>query len=132
MGCASERKSPVPEKKQKLSTKSKAEKSASATGKYFCLECLEDWLLGKKEEQFAAICRSDSSSVARHKARWHKIPESQTCTIVPSTSPKLSAVRNRCARPSNEGLEALIPIQLSARKHQRKRVLRNSSRMRLT
>ena len=81
MGCASERKSPVPEKKQKLSTKSKVEKSASARGKYFCLECLEDSLLDKKEEKFAAICRSDSSSVARHKA-----------------------VRNRCARPSNEGI----------------------------
>ena len=104
MGCASERKSPVPEKKQKLSTKSKAEKSASATGKYFCLECLEDSLLGKKEEKFAAICRGDSSSVARHKARWHKIPESQTCTIVPSTSPEVNAIRNRCARPRNEGI----------------------------
>ena len=104
MGCALERKSPVPVKKQKLSTKSKAEKSASATGKYFCLECLEDSLLGKKEEKFAAICRSDSSSVARYKARWHKIPESRTCTIVPSTSPEVNAVRNRCARPRNEGI----------------------------
>ena len=49
MGCANERKSPVPEEKQKLSTKSSTEKSTSATGKYFCVECLEDSLLGKRK-----------------------------------------------------------------------------------
>ena len=68
------------------------------------MECLEDLLLGKKEEKFATICRSDSSSVARHNTRWHKTPESQLCAIVPSTLPELNAVRNRCARPSKEGM----------------------------
>ena len=102
-GCASETKAPIPEKKQKLPLRRKPERTASAE-KYFCMQCLEISLLGKREERFATLCRSDTYSIARHKARWHNTPEYHTCTIVPSTAPEVKALRNRYVKPNVQGM----------------------------
>ena len=87
-------KNPVPEKKQKL-TISRPEKRNE---KYACLECLESCLRGKREEKFTTLCRTDTSTIKRHKSRWHNTLDTQACTVVPFTSPKAKAVGERYAK----------------------------------
>ena len=89
-------------KKQKFTAKLKAEKPANIE-KYYCLECLDISLCGKKE-RFATLCRSDTSSISRHKARWHKTPESHACTIVPSTAPEVKTIRIRYSKSSEQSM----------------------------
>ena len=82
---------PVPEKKRNLGP-TKAEKSRE---KYACIECLKLSLLGKRDEKFASLCRNDTSSIKRHKERWHKEAESSKCTIVPSNAPEIQSLRDQ-------------------------------------
>ena len=108
-GCASETRASVPEKKQKFTAKLKAEKPANIE-KYYCLECLDISLRGKKEERFATLCRNDTSSISRHKARWHKTPESHTCTIVPSTAPEVKTIRIRYSKSNEQSMVNVAAI----------------------
>ena len=66
--------------------------------KYICLECLESCLRSKREEKFASLCRTDASTIKRHKSRWHNTIETQACTVVPFASPEAKAVRERYAK----------------------------------
>lgn len=61
--------------------------------KYVCLQCLKQHLQGKRDKRFANICRADASSVKRHKQRWHSLPNSAQCTIVPESAPEVSALK---------------------------------------
>lgn len=63
--------------------------------KHVCLQCLELSLQGKHEERFASICRLDSSSIQRHKGRWHKLLGRKACTFVPASSPAASRIRDK-------------------------------------
>lgn len=84
---------PVPAKKTKsvaLNTK-KSEK-------HVCLQCMELHLQGKRDERFTSICRLDSSSIKRHKERWHNLPNSEPCTFVPSTAPDIAIIVDKYAQ----------------------------------
>ena len=63
--------------------------------KHVCSQCLQLSLQGKHEERFSSICRLDSSSVQRHKERWHKLPERKACTFVPTSSPAACRIRDK-------------------------------------
>lgn len=91
-GCASDKQTSV-----SLVKKIKVAKGERASEKFFCLECLELSLQGKgeREERFTTICRTDPSSVKRHKDRWHKLPSLQNCTIVPSTAREVRALKHK-------------------------------------
>ena len=81
---------PVPEKKNKtvgLNTK-KSEK-------HVCLQCMELHLQGKRDERFTSICRLDSSSIKRHKERWHNLPNNKSCSFVPSTAPEVAILADK-------------------------------------
>lgn len=98
-GCATKTKDdPVPVKKQKLGS---SNKSVTKSEKFFCVQCLKMSLIGKREERFATLCRIDESSVARHKARWHNTPESHVCTVIPSTAPEVTALRNQYGKSTS-------------------------------
>ena len=83
----------IPAKKQKSLATNKNVKSSE---KYVCIKCLELSLRGERDEKFASLCRSDSSSVNRHKERWHKGEESRSCTIVPSSAPEVQSMQKDC------------------------------------
>ena len=87
----------VPEKKQKLTMPS-MRRPEKKNEKYICLECLESCLRSKREEKFASLCRTDASTIKRHKSRWHNTIETQACTVVPFASPEAKAVRERYAK----------------------------------
>lgn len=87
-GCFGEEKHPIPEKKRK-----KVDNKADKGKKYVCLQCLEQHLKGKQDERFTSMCRADTSSITRHKKRWHYLPDAKPCTIVPESAPEVSALR---------------------------------------
>jgi hypothetical protein len=64
------------------------------------MECLKLSLLGKRDEKFASLCRNDTSSIKRHKERWHKEAESSKCTIVPSNAPEIQSLRKQDSKAS--------------------------------
>ena len=70
-------------------------KARDTKEKHVCLQCLELSLQGKHEERFTSVCRLDSSSIQRHKERWHKLLERKTCTFVPISSPAASRIRDK-------------------------------------
>ena len=82
---------PVPEKTRKI-VPIKAGKNQE---KYVCIECLKQSFLGKRDGKFASLCRSDTSSIKRHKERWHKEAESTKCTVVPSNAPEVQSLRKQ-------------------------------------
>ena len=90
-GRATEKHS-IPEKKKKTDDQNKQPKN---TVKYFCLECLEISLQGKMDERCVTLSRVNTSSVNRHKMRWHNTPQTQQCTIVPSTAPEVQQLNAR-------------------------------------
>ena len=71
-------------------------KNVKSSEKYVCTKCLELSHRGERDEKFASLCRSDSSSVNRHKERWHKGEESRSCTIVPSSAPEVQSMQKDC------------------------------------
>lgn len=83
---------PIPQKRQHLGPTNKIEKSSE---KCVCIECLELSFLGKREEKFASLRRSDSYSLKRHNDRWHKEEKSCNCTIIPSTAPDVQKLWNK-------------------------------------
>lgn len=87
----------MPEKKQKLTMLS-MRRPEKRNDKYVCLECLENCLRGKREEKFASLCRTDASTIKRHKSRWHNTIETQAYTVVPFASPEAKTVRERYAK----------------------------------
>ena len=113
-GGGSKKKDPVPEKRTKIEAKTKPKR---AVEKYYCMECLELYFSGKREERFAMLCRIDVSSVNRHKNRWHTTSESCMYTVVPSTAPQVKALERRYAKsvPTPAALSKVAPssIQLS-------------------
>jgi hypothetical protein len=64
---------------------------------------LKQHLQGKRDKRFVTICRADASSVKRHKQRWHSLPNSIQCTIVPELAPEVSALKKegREAKPND-------------------------------
>ena len=71
--------------------------------KYVCLQCLKQHLQGKRDKRFANICRADASSVKRHKQRWHSLPNSAQCTIVPESRLKILKKEYREVKPKQQG-----------------------------
>lgn len=86
-GCASK---VLPEKKQKV----KSTESES----YTCLQCFELHLKGKRDKRFASLCRMDTSSVKRHKERWHNLPDAKACDILPATAPEVASLKEKYAK----------------------------------
>ena len=82
---------PVPEKKCKIVPM----KVGKSQEKYVCTECLKPPFLGKRDEKFASLYRSDTSSIKQHKERWHKEAESTKCTVVPSNAPEGQSLRKQ-------------------------------------
>ena len=88
-GCASSSKEVIPEKRQKIS---------SEKGSFTCLQCFELHLKGKRDERYKSVCRTDHSTVQRHKNRWHSIPGSKLCTIVPTAAKEVSSLKLKYAK----------------------------------
>ena len=74
------KKEPVPQK----IVQSASETAAKAQEKYFCLECFEVCLKGRRKEYFATVCRIDTSSINRHKQRWHNHRNIRTRMLIGS------------------------------------------------
>ena len=75
---------------------------------YVCLECLKQHLQGKRDKRFANICRADASSVKRHKQRWHSLPNSVQCTIVPESAPEVSALKKEYRKVKQKDSSAVL------------------------
>ena len=50
---------------------------------------------GKRDEKYTGLCRKDHSTIKRHKDRWHSMPGSVNCTILPSLSLEIAALRKK-------------------------------------
>ena len=89
--------SQIPTKKRKLSSTctKKGEQQ-----KYLCLECFEAALQRKSDEKYSQICRWDTTSVKRHKFRWHLPPKSESCTFVSSNSSEVQMLRQKYDKAS--------------------------------
>lgn len=83
-GCASTSKEVIPEKKQKVS---------SEKDSFTCLQCFELHLKGKRDVRFTSLCRTDYSTVERHKKRWHNLPGTKLCMIVPSAAKEVASLK---------------------------------------
>ena len=75
------------------------ENSSESEGKKFaCIECLSLVVKGEREERTAYLCRSDVSSINRHKRNWHTVDgkkKAKTCTIVPSDTKTVKDLKQR-------------------------------------
>ena len=56
------------------------------------------------------LCVEVTSSISRHKARWHKTPESHACTIVPSIAPEVKTIRIRYSKSSEQSMVNVAAI----------------------
>ena len=56
--------------------------------KHVCLICPELSLQGKHEERFTSVCQLDSSSIQRHRERWHT-------SYVPTSSLAANRISNK-------------------------------------
>lgn len=59
---------------------------------------MELHLQGKRDERFISMCRIDSSSIKRHKERWHNLPDNKPCCFVPSTAPEVALLADKYAK----------------------------------
>ena len=82
-----------PAKKKKLASSVEEQKIAC----YTCIECFLLYLDGKRAEKTTNITRNDSSSIKRHKDRWHKEKTSE-CTIVPSDAKEINEMRRKATK----------------------------------
>ena len=85
-GCASKL---LPDTKKTKSSESES---------YTCLQCFELHLEGKRDKRFASLCRIDPSSVRRHKERWHRLPDSKLCNIVPISAREVASLKQKYAK----------------------------------
>ena len=84
------------ELKPKVKKVKQSETSTSAHAKnpgFACLECVKEVSKGKRDEKTAYICRKDSTSINRHKTRWHSGVGNEKCTIEPANSVKVKQIK---------------------------------------
>ena len=52
------------------------------------------------DERTAYVCRNDTTSIKRHKDRWHVGKDHEKCTIVPSDSAEVHKIRSKHSKSS--------------------------------
>lgn len=95
----------------KIKNNQLSDDKAKKSEKHVCLECMELHLKGKIEKRFTTICRADKTSINRHKDRWHKLPNSKSCTIVPSSAPEVASLED------NYGKKKLLTNECTPTRH---------------